>query len=137
MTELTTWACVFVLASIGLAQAQDTYLSGAEFDAYTAGKTLNYMREGITYGAEQYLPDRQVVWAFEGDECIKGFWYEPEPTLICFSYEGGENGPQCWKFSLGNGGLHAVLDMAEPATELYETQQSPKPLFCPGPQVGA
>lgn len=50
----------------------------AEFEAFATGKTLTYAVGGTVFGAEQYLPGRRVVWAFKGQQCRRGFWYEEE-----------------------------------------------------------
>lgn len=112
-------------------------ITGAEFDAYTLGKTLSYFQDGVGYGAEQYLGGQHVVWAFNGDQCIEGRWYEPEPRLICFEYDGAVDGAQCWHFYRSDNGLRAVFDAEIAPTELYEVQQGDEALFCPGPEVGA
>ena len=115
---------------------QEAPMSGAEFDAYTRGKTLTFVQDGVAYGAEQYYENRQVVWAFRGDQCIDGAWYEPAPGLICFVYEAVEDGPQCWHFFKKSNGLRAIFDGTDEPTELYETNQSNEALFCPGPEIG-
>ncbi len=115
----------------------ETPMSGAEFDAYTMGKTLTYFESGYAYGTERYKADRKVIWAFDGDDCQDGEWYEPEPGLICFIYEEGINGPQCWNFYRGETGLRARFAGDPEGRELYETRPNAKPLLCLGPEVGA
>ena len=110
-------------------------MSAAEFEAYTTGKTLSYARQGSApYGAEQYLPGRRVLWAFNDDECNSGRWHE-DLGLICFVYEDNPT-PQCWSFFRDGGRITALFENVEGATALYEIGQSNEPLFCPGPQVG-
>lgn len=128
---------LFLTAPMSAQSADDTPITGAEFDAYTLGKTLSYFEDGVGYGTEQYLGGQHVVWAFNGDQCIDGQWYEPQPGLICFEYDGATDGPQCWHFYISGNGLRAVFDAEIVPTELYEVQQSSEPLFCPGPEVGA
>ena len=82
-------------------------LDGAEFDAYTRGKTLVYQRLGVQYGAEQYLSNRRVVWSFLDGECKEGYWY-PQGQEICFVYEDRPE-PQCWSFKFGVGRADRVL----------------------------
>lgn len=116
------------------ATAQD--LLGAEaFDAYTQGKTLSFSWQGQEFGKEQYLPNRRVIWAFSGDECRRGSWYE-QGSQICFVYD-DDPAPKCWTFQLDPGGLRATFEGDEPGSELTEVEQSPTPLSCPGPDVGA
>ena len=60
----------------GLAAETGRPMTGAEFEAATTGRTLYYNSAGQAYGVEQYLPGRRVIWAFVGDDCRKGNWYE-------------------------------------------------------------
>lgn len=128
---------IVVLATGTAAQAQDPgrKLSAAEFEAFTTGKTLSYATEGNTpYGAEEYLPGRRVRWAFTGQECTEGEWYEAG-ELICFLYEDNPEA-QCWSFFLTPQGLRAQFENREDTPPLYQIGESPEPLFCPGPEVG-
>lgn len=109
-------------------------LSATEFEAYATGKTLTYAIDGEVFGAEQYLPGRRVLWAFKGQECRKGQWYE-EAGQICFVYE-DEGAPQCWIFRKGSTGLSALFQGDEDSTFLSEVAQSKVPLNCAGPDVG-
>ena len=114
-------------------------MSGAEFEAYTAGKTLTYGIGGDAYGVEQYLPGRRVMWSFVGDECRAGTWYEnatSAETQICFVYEYLPNDAQCWSFYATGTGLSARFVSDSSTTELTEVQQSPIGLNCPGPDLG-
>lgn len=117
----------------------ETPMSGAEFDAYTRGKTLTYMNNGEPYGIEQYLSRRRVNWAFSGDDCKYGDWYEASAGTICFIYEDNPN-PQCWQFLKTEGGLKAQFiddsEGAESDTQLYEAKRTTEPLICLGPEVG-
>jgi len=115
----------------GTAQAQ-TPMSGEEFDAYTRGKTLTFMESGQAYGIEQYLPGRRVTWAFDNGECQNGYWFEPEPAVICFLYEGTVNGEQCWNFFKTDTGLRAKFLGSEDGRELYEARRSRLPMLCLG-----
>lgn len=124
------------LVITGTAAIAEMPLSGAQFDAYTSGKTLTFMEGGQPYGVEQYRPGRRVKWAFDDGDCQDGEWYEPETGLICFIYEGSPNGPQCWNFFKKGNGLMARFASEPDGTELYEARQSPAPLLCLGPDVG-
>lgn len=110
-------------------------LTAEEFDAYATGKTLTYGQGGAVYGTEQYLPGRQVRWAFREDACQKGEWY-PSGSEICFVYEQDTGGPQCWTFFQTEGGLRARFAGDAAGAELSEVAQSSEPLNCPGPDVG-
>ena len=128
---VTSFALCCLLANQALAE---TAMTAAEFDAYATGKTLTYSVAGEVYGAEQYLPGKRVVWAFKGDECADGVWYE-ESGLICFVYE-NNGAPQCWNFYLGDAGLRAEFVGDDGGSSLSEVDQSAVPLNCAGPDVG-
>ena len=51
----------------GVVRAEGPIVSGEAFDAATRGRTFFYTRDGLPYGAEQYLPGQRVIWAFTGD----------------------------------------------------------------------
>ena len=122
------------LAALAAPQAE-TPMTGAEFEAYAQGKTLSYAVNGQIYGAEQYLAGRKVIWAFAGDECRWGHWYEAGPE-ICFVYE-NDPAPQCWLFFAGPGGLTARYTGDADGSALKEVGTMPGGLACPGPDVGA
>ena len=109
-------------------------LSGAEFDAYTRGKTLFYGFDGVAYGVERYLPDRRVIWSFLDGDCKQGVWYEQDGQ-ICFVYEDRPD-PQCWVFRQSGGGLVAQFEGDPEATELYEAGDIDEEMICYGPDVG-
>ncbi len=113
----------------------EDFMTGEQFEAYTLGKTFEFMVFGQAYGAEQYLPDRRVRWAFNGAPCENGYWYE-EAGAICFLYE-SRNDPQCWYMTMSEDGMVAQFaDEGGVVDELYEVEQFEGPLNCPGPNVG-
>lgn len=114
--------------------AQDA-MTAEEFDAYTRGQTFYYSQNGQPYGAERYLENRRVEWAFQDGICKHGSWYQ-ENDQICFVYEDMPD-PQCWHFRLGEHGLIARFGNDPEATELYEARKTTDRLDCSGPQVGA
>jgi hypothetical protein len=122
-----------LLAALPLHAAAEQ-MSAADFEAYATGKTLSYAVGGEIYGAEQYMPGRRVLWAFKGEECRAGLWYE-EAGQICFVYE-DEGVPQCWTFFRDDTGLRARFQNDPEGTELSEVAQTPNPLICAGPDVG-
>ncbi len=135
---MTRYLIAVVLFALSQPVAAQSPMSGAEFDAYTRGRTLTYLESGVPYGAEQYLDGRRVIWAFDGNECLKGRWREPEQGLICFDYEKAvPSGPQCWNFFETANGLRAEFAGESDGPDLYETRRSNAPLFCPGPEVGS
>ncbi|MGQ0566143.1 MAG: hypothetical protein ACT4OK_13890 [Gemmobacter sp.] len=110
-------------------------MTGAEFESYATGKTLTYGLGGEVYGIEQYLPGRRVLWAFKGDICREGYWYEAGQE-ICFVYEQDVGGPQCWTFHRIEGGIRARFTGDPNGADLSEVAQSSSPLVCSGPDVG-
>ncbi|SMX43350.1 hypothetical protein [Actibacterium lipolyticum] len=110
-------------------------MNGAAFERYATGKTLYFGNDGVAYGAEQYLPDRRVIWTFLDGECMEGHWYE-QAGQICFVYENAPDTPQCWSFFNESDGVMARFENDPEATQLIEVDQSPEPLICPGPRVG-
>ena len=110
-------------------------MSAEAFERYSTGKTLTYGANGAPYGIERYLPGRQVVWAFVGQECRYGQWY-PAGDEICFVYE-GDPLPQCWVFYATPGGLRAHFSGDPNGEDLVEVNQSSETMPCPGPKVGA
>lgn len=120
------------LASAG---AAETPITAAEFEAYVTGKTLTYASSGEVWGAEQYRAGRSVTWAFTGQPCQNGTWYDNGNNEICFVYN-AEEGPQCWHFFKDSAGLRAQFVGDPEGTPLSEVAQSNAPLICPGPDVG-
>ncbi|WP_233487469.1 hypothetical protein [Thalassovita gelatinovora] len=109
-------------------------MSGAEFDAYTRGKTFYYADDMAPYGGEEYLENRRVRWSFLDGECKDGTWYE-SGEMICFVYEDGPD-PQCWTFFQSPEGLVARFENDPDQTVLYEVNKSDEPMLCLGPDVG-
>ncbi len=131
-----------VLAALGLAlpalaqQSSPAGMGAAEFEAFTTGRTLSFNFNGTPYGVEQYLPGRRVRWAFMGQECQDGVWYERNGN-ICFLYDNAPADEQCWSFTATDEGLRGVFQGPDgPSTELYSVQQSDAPMECTGPGVG-
>lgn len=126
--------CLAMLTGSAQAAEPPVPLTGPEFEAYTTGKTLTFSQLGQVYGAEQYLPGRKVRWAFKGDTCRNGSWYE-EADLICFVYDYDPT-PQCWTFWRQDGRLTGLFVGDGSGAELSEVAQSPDPLACAGPDLG-
>lgn len=127
-------ACAALLPATTLTAAEER-LTGEAFERHTTGRTLSFSFNGVPYGIEQYLPGRRVLWAFVGDTCQEGIWYERE-GMICFIYDHNPD-EQCWSFYRSDSGLRAVFEGPDgPSTELYEVERSNQPLTCEGPGVG-
>lgn len=123
-------AILLVLA--GPALAEDP-LNAEEFDAMTRGATITYDYGGGLSGTEEYLPDRTVRWAFEGDQCIYGKWHQ-ENDQICFVYE-DEPTPACWLYFNEDGRIRGRYMGPGGGWEIMESSRG-GPLPCPGPDVG-
>lgn len=108
----------------------ETPMTGPEFEAYVTGKTLTFGTVGAPYGMEAYHAGRRVTWAFIGQECQAGVWYE-QGSNICFTYDFDPN-PQCWQFFDEAGGLRAVFVNEPGTTVLYEALDAKDQLICPG-----
>lgn len=108
-------------------------LTAAQFDAYATGKTLSYAQGMQIWGTEQYLPGRSVLWQPADEPCEYGIWYD-DNGAICFEYEANPD-PNCWLFYKGPNGL--IAQFLGSTGFLSEVAQSPEPLNCPGPLIGA
>lgn len=125
---------MLALAQPLAAAEPDRPMTAAEFEAATVGRTLYYNSGGAAYGAEQYLPGRRVIWAFLGDDCRRGEWYESDGH-ICFVYEDTPE-PQCWTFYPAPEGLTARFRGDPEGTPLVAVEESPEPMECLGPNPG-
>ncbi|MDD8023888.1 MAG: hypothetical protein PHX82_12345 [Paracoccaceae bacterium] len=129
--------CALCAAAPG--RAQDTSalkpLTAMEFDARTVGRTITYSVSGQPYGVEQYLPGRRVLWAFTESECKEGTWFQAGEQ-ICFDYQ-DDSGLQCWTFFATDQGLSAKFQGDDAAEPLVSLNESPAPLACRGPDIGA
>lgn len=126
-------ALALLAASPGV--AMETPVSPGEFEALVTGKTLSYSTNGTEYGAEEYFPNRRVMWSFLDGECQEGEWYVAGDA-ICFVYENMPT-PQCWQFFKRNERLVARFQSQTISRELYETRRMDEPLLCYGPDIGA
>ena len=116
-------------------QAQaETPLDAAGFDAATRGDTITYDYGGGLFGTEEYLDDRRVRWAFDGDLCIYGVWYQ-EADQICFQYENDPD-PACWLYFLEDGKIRGRYMGDGGGWEILESSRDGGPLPCAGPDVG-
>ncbi|MDG2407007.1 MAG: hypothetical protein P8M25_19355 [Paracoccaceae bacterium] len=110
-------------------------MSRADFDAYTAGKTLYFNHQGKAYGAERYLDGRRVEWSFLDGECTQGHWYEAGKNYLCFIYE-NVTIPQSWQFFKTASGLQAQFKSTSDVQEsepVYEVLNIEELLLCYGP----
>ncbi len=126
---------VLALLAASPATAMETPVSPGEFEAMVTGKTLSYAADGTEYGAEEYFPNRRVMWSYLDGKCQEGEWYV-SGEAICFVYEQTPT-PQCWQFFKKNDRLVARFQSEISPRELYETRRMDEPLLCLGPEIGA
>lgn len=125
----------FIALSLSTTAAfAETPMSGDAFEAYVTGRTLSFGTQGNPdYGVEQYLPDREVIWSPRPGECVEGIWFARDDD-ICFVYENDPE-PKCWQVYRTDTGIRAVFTNRPGATVLFESQDNPQPLVCPGPDL--
>ncbi|SEV99463.1 hypothetical protein SAMN04488515_0562 [Cognatiyoonia koreensis] len=129
MMRLATILSVLATQALG-----ETPMSGAEFDAYSTGRTLTFGTIGNPdYGVEQYLPDRKVIWSPGPGRCVEGSWFDRGDN-ICFVYETDPE-PKCWQVYRTETGIRAVFTNQPGTTVLFESKDNTKPLVCPGPDL--
>ena len=121
-------------AAAALPASAETPLTAEAFDAATVGQTLTYDYGNGIFGTEEYLTDRRVRWAFEGDLCIYGDWYQDDDQ-ICFIYENDPT-PACWLYFLDNGKVRGRYMGEGGGWEIVESARDGGPLPCAGPDVG-
>jgi hypothetical protein len=115
-----------------------TPMTGAEFQAHVGTSTISYLYSSGVRGVADYGPDRTLLWAFEGDDCIRGYWFE-DGDQLCFAFEDGTLSA-CWHFFKDGDrlrGIATVLGSGDtPDLEIYEVSHTDQPLTCSGPDVG-
>ncbi len=131
----TTALAAVLLCAFAQGAASQTPMSAEEFESYVTGRTLTFGFEGMPYGIEEFRPGRRTTWAFIGEECREGSWFDRDEQ-ICFIYDDRPEEEHCWIFWREDEGLRARFMGEGASTELYEVQRSPRPLVCPGPEVG-
>jgi hypothetical protein len=109
----------------------ETPLTGAEFEAETTGETLTYDYGGGLFGTEEYLEGRRVRWAFDGDLCIYGVWYQSGDE-ICFEYETDPT-PACWLYFLEDNKIRGRYMGAGGGWEIVESARDGGPLWPASP----
>lgn len=109
-------------------------MTADEFDAATQGFTITYDYGGGIIGIEEYMADRTVRFAFEGDKCIYGIWYQKDDQ-ICFDYDNSLE-PVCWHYFLENGRIRGTYLGLGGGWDILESARDTGPLPCSGPDVG-
>jgi hypothetical protein len=93
---MTRWRVLVLIAlSPFPAMAEDRPMTGAEFEAFVEGRTMDTYNDAGLLGVETFLPGRRTLWRDES-HCLKGTWTVQE-EMICYTYE-GEEGRFCSSF---------------------------------------
>lgn len=125
-----------ILVAATPAIAADDLLDADAFERLSTGQTFHFSLDGQPYGAEQFLPGRRSIWAFDDGVCQRGVWF-PEGDRLCFLYEDAE-AVSCWTFHKRKDGLFARSDDdGEAAIELRLDRATEEPLACKAPGLGA
>lgn len=125
-------ALIFALAA--LPAAADPPMTADEFEAFAAGRTLDFANSEGVFGTEEYLPDRQVRWAGADGQCMTGYWFEASGR-ICYRYE-GDPFQYCWKIWREGDHVLAQLFEDQPGDAPRRLTEATAPLSCRGPDVG-
>ena len=119
----------FALLCAASAAPADDRMTASEFDAYATGRIMSFGSEGDpTYGVEQYLPGRRVIWSTGNGECTNGVWYESKGD-ICFKYDHDPE-PKCWAIYREGGGIRAIFTNRPGTTVIFEVEDYTVPLIC-------
>ena len=124
---------------IATSAISETEMSIDEFERHATGRTFDFYSPQGLVGTERYLPDRQVEWAFDGQKCVFGEYFEWN-GLVCFSYSYyGEvdNKPQCWRMVRTTDGVVAQFygDKGFDGSVQY-MRPTTREMTCTGPEVG-
>lgn len=127
-----------ILSLLSTQAGAETPMTGDEFQAHVGMNTVSYHYSNGVRGVADYGAGRTLLWAFEGDSCIPGQWFE-DGDEICFAYEDGRLSA-CWQFFLDGDRLRGVatrLGSGErPDLTIFEVSHTDQALGCPGPDVG-
>jgi hypothetical protein len=128
---------VLLVALASPAFAEDP-MTAAEFQAHVGQNTVSYLYSNGVRGTADYGPDRTLLWAFEGDSCFAGYWFDKEDQ-ICFAFADGTLSA-CWHFYRQDDrllGKATFLHSGSPLDlELVEVSHTDQSMSCPGPDVG-
>jgi hypothetical protein len=123
-----------LLCCLALPVQAETILSPSEFEAFANGKTLYFSRAGQPYGAEQYLRNRKVIWAFTDGQCAFGEWFAQNDQL-CFLYD-GRTDAVCWHYVQTDAGKAVRVVGDDPSNDLLVVGHDEEHLQCAAPNVG-
>jgi hypothetical protein len=129
---------VLLFALLPATAHAETPMTGAEFQAHVGQNTISYLYSSGVRGIADYGPARTLRWAFEGEACFNGYWFE-DGDQLCFAFEDGTLSA-CWHFFKDGNRLRGTAtvlgsgDLTE--LEIQEVSHTDQPLTCPGPDMG-
>ena len=119
----------------------ETPMTGAEFQAHVGTNTFSYRYSNGVRGVADYGPGRTLVWAFEGDSCVKGYWFD-DGDQLCFAFE-DKTLSACWHFFKDGNRLRGHVTRlgsgygTDIDIDIFEVSHTDQPLTCPGADAGA
>jgi hypothetical protein len=117
-----------LLPQVTLPAGAETPLSAEAFQNHVGTDTLTFRYESGLLGSADHGPDRTLLWAFVGSDCVRGRWYAAE-DLLCFSFEHNDY-DACWQFYLRDGRLVGTIQNSDGLYEIAEIARSTLPLSC-------
>ena len=121
----------FLLVLLANAARAEEPMTAAEFEAYVEGRIMSFgTTSNPSYGVEQYLPNRRVLWSTGNGECTNGVWYESKGD-ICFRYDGDPEA-KCWAIYRDGEGIRAEFTTRPNTTVIFEIEDYTVPLTCDG-----
>lgn len=120
---------LFVTVGLATSAQAEAPMTAAEFESYVDGRIMSFGSPGDpTYGVEQYLPGRRVIWSTGNGQCTNGVWYESKGD-ICFRYDGDPEA-KCWAIYREGDGIRAVFTTRPETTVIFEVEDYTVPLIC-------
>ncbi|MEM1315205.1 MAG: hypothetical protein AAGI51_11660 [Pseudomonadota bacterium] len=120
-------AAALVLGTAGAAAADR--VGPAEFERLTEGRVLTFFVDEAPYGAEAYLPGREVIWQNAAGACLFGRW-EGRGEDICFTYDDAPEETVCWAVERDAEGLTAAMVGDPLGLRLRFGPERPQALVC-------
>lgn len=135
MKPLLHFALALSITLPGLGHAE-TVVQPDTFRSLSVGKTFYFYRNGVFFGAEQFLKNQKSLWQFQDgtSECLNGTWFADD-DYICFTYVQDPR-VQCWNFIQKSAGFSVRGKGETPDMDIDLSHIDDKPLDCAGPGFG-